>query len=156
PDVDQDPARRNGPQLGMPRACIDVAVRVERHLAIRVAAEPDARVGRELLALTAPGSRDVVDHHSHHAPLSYIPPRIHAIAHAIPPMASHSHTAIAPVCSRRRAGPSSSAMGRAVAGTRIPIDDLSIACWPVTGIEGGNDDVGRPIFAASRLATCDV
>ena len=49
-----------------------------------------------------------------------------------------------------------SSIGSAVAGTRIPIDERSTACWPVTGIDGGIAWLGRPIRAASRRATYEV
>ena len=53
------------PQLGMTRAGIDVALRIEGDLALGVAAESDATSGRELLALSAAAAGDVVDDDPH-------------------------------------------------------------------------------------------
>jgi hypothetical protein len=55
----------NHPQLGVARARVDVAMRIERHLAVRMASEPDPRAGGKFLALTAPTPRDVVNDNTH-------------------------------------------------------------------------------------------
>src|SRR4029077_20263597 len=65
PEVDQDPAGVDLPQLGMTGAGIDVALRIERDLALGVAAEPHARRGREFLALATAAAGNVVDDDPH-------------------------------------------------------------------------------------------
>src|SRR4029079_14233359 len=52
-------------ELGVTRARIDIAVRIERDLAVRMPTESDSRARWELLALTAPASCDVVDDNAH-------------------------------------------------------------------------------------------
>ena len=96
--------------------------------------------GRELLPLAAPASGDVVDHDPHAADRTYSPaaepPRDRAREHAdreVPPPAEPRPAEPAPGRARR------ASTGSAVAGTRIPIDERSTACWPVTGIDGGID-----------------
>ena len=52
-------------QLGVARARVDVAVRIERDLAVGMSPEPDARLRIELLTLAASATGDVVDHDPH-------------------------------------------------------------------------------------------
>ena len=49
----------------MAGAGVDVAVRIERDLALGMAPEPDPAVRRKLLALAPSTARDVVDHDPH-------------------------------------------------------------------------------------------
>ena len=150
-EVDEDPrsacpvpAPRT--QLGVTRARIDIAVRIERDLALGMTPESDRdsvagnswRWPRRLPATWSMTTRTRRPYHREfRVTLSAAePPGQRAGDRADREVPAPGRR---PRCaSRWRAGPSSLDRQRG-GGRRIPMRDRSTACWPVTGIDGGID-----------------